>query len=645
MRQKTFGKWLAAAGILMAMTIWMVLPALAAQTVNSVRITFTDKYTDPGVISEPDITCSTFGIEITSVEWSKDVEKWNPGTKVTATLILSSSGREFSSSYGSKSCQISGATLSKAVKVDDDLKVTVTYYPVVWLEAPEEAGWSASNHMKAVWKKVDYATGYQIRLYRDDYYRRTIDATGTSKDLSEYMGREGNYYDEIRAVGKTTNDAKYRKSSEYIVSSDRYLDDLGDTEGSWKNYADGKKYVDENGQIVTSQWYRILGTWYYFDENGYMATGWRMVNNKWYYLGNDGKMVTGWQKINGTYYYFRGWGGMYRGTFFQLGGEMYYADADGKMVTGWLSKENQWYYFRENGAMYRNTFFTHLNNSYYADANGVMVTGERTINGASYYFKDWGGMAKNQWLNAQKRMVSGDPQTGWYYFGSDGKMVKSYYALLKKNSSNWYYSFDENGVCILGSSQYVRAKDSVSGKYYTMEHQYYTDPSVSDRDFFAAICSAEAGVQRKTGMTAVAMVIRNRMAAQNISLRTAIYKQQQFEPARNGSLTNYLTGIAEQSSSIINQLKNNGAYGAVDESQSIMDAYLKNGTKRVIPGFGDTRDDFDYLYFMTPKAFENLNMDKEKCVTYTYTYKWTTSSGTAREDSHIFFVNWVKKQS
>ncbi len=143
-------------------------------------------------------------------------------------------------------------------------------------------------------------------------------------------------------------------------------------------------------------------------------------------------MVTGWQKINGTYYYFRGWGGMYRSTFFQLGGETYYADADGKMVTGWLSKENQWYYFRENGAMYRNTFFTHLNNSYYADANGVMVTGERTINGASYYFKDWGGMAKNQWLNAQKRMVSGDPQTGWYYFGSDGKMVKSYYALLKK---------------------------------------------------------------------------------------------------------------------------------------------------------------------------------------------------------------------
>ena len=204
--------------------------------------------------------------------------------------------------------------------------------------------------MKAVWKKVDYATGYQIRLYRDDYYLRTIDATGTSKDLCEYMGREGNYYYEIRAVGKTTNDAKYRKSSEYIVSSDRYLDDLGDTEGSWKNYADGKKYVDENGQIVTSQWYRILGTWYYFDENGYMVTGWRMVNNKWYYLGNDGKMVIGWK---------------------QIGGVWYYMDADGAMATGWRqTAPGQWYYLNANGAMAASTVI----DGYTLDASGLWVS-------------------------------------------------------------------------------------------------------------------------------------------------------------------------------------------------------------------------------------------------------------------------------
>ena len=59
MRQKTFGKWLAAAGTLIVMTIWMVLPALAAPTVNSIRITFKDKYEDPGVIEEPEISCSS----------------------------------------------------------------------------------------------------------------------------------------------------------------------------------------------------------------------------------------------------------------------------------------------------------------------------------------------------------------------------------------------------------------------------------------------------------------------------------------------------------------------------------------------------------------------------------------------------------
>lgn len=80
MRQKTFGKWLAAAGILIVMTIWMVLPALAAPTVNSIRITFKDKYEDPGVIEEPEISCGQLrdrdhirGVE----QGCRKMESWN----------------------------------------------------------------------------------------------------------------------------------------------------------------------------------------------------------------------------------------------------------------------------------------------------------------------------------------------------------------------------------------------------------------------------------------------------------------------------------------------------------------------------------------------------------------------------------------
>ena len=330
MAKTTCRKWLAAAGLLFAMTAAQAMTSFAAN-VNSLRITFKDRYEEPGVIEESEIQCTTYGVEIESVEWNKEIEKWKPGTKVTATLILSADGKEFADTYGSRFCQISGATLTKVVKENDELKVTVSYYPVVLLDVPEDAGWGISNPQKAVWKKVEYATGYQLRLYRDDSYLRTIDVTGTSKNLSEYMGKEGNYYYEIRAVGKTDKDAKYRKSSEYIVSSDHLLDDLGDTEGSWKNYAEGKKYVSENGETLASCWHKIVGSWYYFDANGYMATGWCQVNGRWYYLEPDGKMVTGWKEI---------------------GAKWYFMNQDGAMVTGWCqTAPGQWYYLNTDGSM------------------------------------------------------------------------------------------------------------------------------------------------------------------------------------------------------------------------------------------------------------------------------------------------------
>ena len=89
MKHRNLRKSVFAAGAVAAMLVLTAIPAFAAQTVSSMRITFTNKYEDPGVIEEPEITCSTSGVEIESVEWSKDIEKWKPATKMTATLILS----------------------------------------------------------------------------------------------------------------------------------------------------------------------------------------------------------------------------------------------------------------------------------------------------------------------------------------------------------------------------------------------------------------------------------------------------------------------------------------------------------------------------------------------------------------------------
>jgi len=231
--------------------------------------------------------------------------------------------------------EISGADFSSAKGSGNKLTVIAHYYPVVELDAPETAGWSVGNKYKAVWKKVDYATGYQIILYRDEKRLRSIDVSGTSVDLSEYMKKEGYYYYEIRSVGKTKSDSQYRKASEYVSSTNQPLDDLGDTEGRWKNYAEGKKYRAEDGEFAANEWYKISDQWYYFDDQGYCVVGWKKLGDTWYYMNDDGIMLTGWQKIKDIWYYF---------------------NEDGSMAEGWkMMAPGQWYYFNADGSMAANT--------------------------------------------------------------------------------------------------------------------------------------------------------------------------------------------------------------------------------------------------------------------------------------------------
>lgn len=331
--QRGIRRWIPILAAASAFAALAAFPAMAAQTVKNIRLNFEDRY-ETGVILEPTVTCRTSGVSIESIDWSKDVENWKPGTSVTATITLTSDD-EFSSSYGSRYLRVDGASLSSANAVDGNLKVKVSYKPVVQLAAPEEAGWSALDRTRASWKSVKYATGYEIRLYRDDYLVRTIDATGTSKDLKDYINKEGYYYYEIRAVGKDSNDKKYRKSSEYITSSDRTVEDLGETGGYWRNYTDGKKYQREDGTYPVSQWEKILGDWYYFDDRGYAATGWKQLGSAWYYMDGNGVMLTGWQKINGVWYYL---------------------NPDGDMAVGWRETEpGKWYYLNADGSMASNT--------------------------------------------------------------------------------------------------------------------------------------------------------------------------------------------------------------------------------------------------------------------------------------------------
>ena len=59
--------------------------------------------------------------------------------------------------------------------------------------------------------------------------------------------------------------------------------------GTWKQDNTGWWYERDDKSFPVSVWEQIDGSWYYFNENGYM------LSNQWfgnYYLGSTGAMLT-----------------------------------------------------------------------------------------------------------------------------------------------------------------------------------------------------------------------------------------------------------------------------------------------------------------------------------------------------------------
>lgn len=198
----------------------------------------------------------------------------------------------------------------------------------------EKAYWDKSETGVAHWKKVDHAKEYQVRLYiSGGEHVKSLTVTGTKADFSSYMKNDAAYYFSVRAVPKSNQ--KDYASGEWVTSEDLEVHDLGDTEGRWRTYTQGKKYQKEDKSYVTGQWYQVRNDWYYFNQDGFLLTGWQQIDSKWYYLGEDGIMKTGWLDLDGS---------------------RYFLDSDGSMAIGWKQvKPGEWYYMDSQGKMLANT--------------------------------------------------------------------------------------------------------------------------------------------------------------------------------------------------------------------------------------------------------------------------------------------------
>ena len=97
------------------------------------------------------------------------------------------------------------------------------------------------------------------------------------------------------------------------VVNDGHSHWMKDKNGWWLRYSDGsyaagKMIVGEhdNMQTVEHQWELINGSWYTFDEQGYLRVGlfYDAGYRGWFYMDENSGMQTGWVLINERWYFF-----------------------------------------------------------------------------------------------------------------------------------------------------------------------------------------------------------------------------------------------------------------------------------------------------------------------------------------------------
>ncbi|MEX0049698.1 N-acetylmuramoyl-L-alanine amidase family protein [Clostridium butyricum] len=135
---------------------------------------------------------------------------------------------------------------------------------------------------------------------------------------------------------------------------------------TWKQ--DAKGWWNTEGNSWSIGWRQIDGTWYHFDETGYMSTGWVIDYSagygQWYFMDQSGAMKTGWM---------------------QDAGKWYFLQPSGAMKTGWINDNGTWYFAEASGSMLTGVIKVD-GQTYYLQANGAMATGDVEINGVKYTF-------------------------------------------------------------------------------------------------------------------------------------------------------------------------------------------------------------------------------------------------------------------
>lgn len=172
-----------------------------------------------------------------------------------------------------------------------------------YVGAPADLHWSQGGIAR--WKAGYKAQTYELNLLENGRRKATRDTSSEYKDFSQEMTPGNSYSFRICSVNSRGGRSTFLTSTEIIYTG---IQASGGFQGIWLSNALGWRYVTsaDGSSWCARTWKNINGSWYRFDENGYMAKGWFYdpALSAWYYLKEDGSMATGWEEIQGKYYFF-----------------------------------------------------------------------------------------------------------------------------------------------------------------------------------------------------------------------------------------------------------------------------------------------------------------------------------------------------
>ena len=278
-------------------------------------------------------------------------------------------------------------------------------------------------------------------VYAEDS-QATNNVQSSEKIATNTVSNEKKNQSEAEKATSQTPETKEQASKETVV-------EVVNKEG-WQKENNQWRYYEDNQPV--SNWKKIAGVWYYFDQDGIMLSNtifndyllnnsgaltessWVKIDNQWYYSTEDGKVTrNNWKKIAGVWYRFDENGIMISNSVY----DDYLFKSSGALAeNSWVKIADKWYYGNQEGKINRDKWAKIDGLWYRFDESGVMLSA--TIY-KDHLLKTSGAMAENAWAKLEDK---------WYYATTSGKIIRDKW---EKISGSWYY-FNKDGVML--SSQW-----------------------------------------------------------------------------------------------------------------------------------------------------------------------------------------------